>query len=87
MDPVKAALFIHERPVVQNGGIPVVIRHAAFAISNTLWDSTSSPFSGPCGGWLTGIVRGVKQGEADLKDMMQHHTEGRVAMRPRTRSR
>ena len=50
MDPVKrAALFIRMNDlVVQNGVvIPVVIRHAVFAISNTLRGFDFSPFSGP----------------------------------------
>ena len=50
MDPVKrAALFIRMNDlVVQNGVvIPVVIRHAVFAVSNTLRGFDFSPFSGP----------------------------------------
>jgi peptide/nickel transport system substrate-binding protein len=50
MDPVKrAALFVRMNDlVVQNGVvIPVVIRHAVFAISNTLRGFDFSPFSGP----------------------------------------
>jgi len=50
MDPVKrAGMFIRMNDlVVQNVAvIPVVIRHAVFAISNSLRGFDFSPFSGP----------------------------------------